>query len=243
MDKLPIDWLTSGLIDLEYKRYVLLAYLKGVKAKFADKHLYPQLTDLVFHYRNLKDLQHHKELFYSSFQGRISKADWEKLELVYEKIVKDDEVMSELEAIMTWAIPRFDETLQEGVEIYAEVEDHVEISPIGVTSMYPKEGLAFLYVDGEKKTSLYQYRLTLFTEAREQYRSLEMEYLQDYAYNLSNTMESLKIEAIKTFHPHWSSPAAYLLLSRRHYPKQETLLPVAKRRFVAYISKELGEVQ
>ena len=53
MDSLKHDWLTEGLIDYEYKKYVLLAYLKDVSRRFNQSELYPFMSDLVFHYRNL----------------------------------------------------------------------------------------------------------------------------------------------------------------------------------------------
>ena len=34
-------WLTDGLIDLEYKKYVLLAYLKNARDSFDRVELYP----------------------------------------------------------------------------------------------------------------------------------------------------------------------------------------------------------
>ena len=53
MEKLSKDWLTQGLIDFEYKKYVLMAYLQRVKTSFERIELYPFMADLVFHYRNL----------------------------------------------------------------------------------------------------------------------------------------------------------------------------------------------
>jgi hypothetical protein len=41
MEKLKENWLTEGLIDFEYKKYVLLAYLKSVKESFSRVELYP----------------------------------------------------------------------------------------------------------------------------------------------------------------------------------------------------------
>ena len=37
MKKLEKDWLTRGLIDFEYKKYILLSYLQGVQSYFDDK--------------------------------------------------------------------------------------------------------------------------------------------------------------------------------------------------------------
>ena len=54
MENLKDNWLTEGLIDFEYKKYQLLGYLQKVKDSFNRVELYPFLSDLVFHYRNLK---------------------------------------------------------------------------------------------------------------------------------------------------------------------------------------------
>ena len=51
--KLKENWLTEGLIDFEYKKYQLLAYLKRVKDSFNKVELYPFLSDLVFSFSPL----------------------------------------------------------------------------------------------------------------------------------------------------------------------------------------------
>ena len=50
MDKLSENWITEKHIDLEYKRYVLLAYLQHVSEQFEEVRLYPALSELVNHY-------------------------------------------------------------------------------------------------------------------------------------------------------------------------------------------------
>ena len=72
MEKLSKDWLTQGLIDFEYKKYVLLAYLKTVKQSFGKVELYPFLADLVLHYRNLTAVKENKALFRESFPKELS---------------------------------------------------------------------------------------------------------------------------------------------------------------------------
>ena len=42
-DKLPNDWLTGGLLDAEYKQYILLAWLKRWEREFRDVKIYPAL--------------------------------------------------------------------------------------------------------------------------------------------------------------------------------------------------------
>ena len=62
MDQLKENWLTEGLVDFEYKKYLLLAYLKKVKESFTRMELYPFLSDLVFHHRNLMAIKENKAM-------------------------------------------------------------------------------------------------------------------------------------------------------------------------------------
>jgi hypothetical protein len=48
MNQLNRDWLTQGLIDFEYKKYVLLGYLKTVKGSFSRVELYPFMATSCF---------------------------------------------------------------------------------------------------------------------------------------------------------------------------------------------------
>src|SRR5690349_6182067 len=106
MDRLSKDWLTQGLIDFEYKKYMLMAYLHTVKNSFERTELYPFMADLVFHYRNLLGIKENKTLIQESFPKEISLEEFKKLELSYRKMVEDDAVMNELESIIDFALPQ-----------------------------------------------------------------------------------------------------------------------------------------
>src|SRR5690606_28804834 len=131
MEKLSKDWLTQGLIDFEYKKYVLLAYLQSAKKAFQKVELYPFLADLVFHYRNLMSVKENKSLIREAFPKELSQEELRKLEIRYKEIVEDDAVMSELDAIIEFAIPQVQDSLKEGSGIYEYVESQCEISPVG----------------------------------------------------------------------------------------------------------------
>src|SRR5690242_6813980 len=106
MEKLSKDWLTQGLIDFEYKKYMLLAYLQHVRNSFGKVELYPFLADLVFHYRNLQAIRENKTFIKESFPKELSLEEFRKLELSYRQMIEDDAMMSELETIIEFSIPR-----------------------------------------------------------------------------------------------------------------------------------------
>ncbi len=58
--KLSETWFVEGYIDFEMQQYRLLAYLKYVNQLFDETKLYPQLSDVIFHYQNLEAFRANK---------------------------------------------------------------------------------------------------------------------------------------------------------------------------------------
>jgi len=236
MERLSKDWLTQGLIDFEYKKYVLLAYLKSVRESFGRVELYPFMSDLVFHYRNLIAVRDNKALIRDSFPKELSLEDIRKLELSYREMVADDALMAELESIIEFAIPQIKDSLQEGSEIYEFVESRCEISPVGVTPLYANEGYLFVTQPPERETSVYRYQVSIFEDAQDPLRSLNTRFVENIEKHPFDSYERIKLELIRKYRD-LPNPAAFLLLSKLKVPFNQTLMPVAKRLFVKHISK------
>ncbi len=236
MEKLSKDWLTQGLIDFEYKKYVLLAYLQSAKKAFQKVELYPFLADLVFHYRNLMSVKENKSLIREAFPKELSQEELRKLEIRYKEIVEDDAVMSELDAIIEFAIPQVQDSLKEGSGIYEYVESQCEISPVGVTPLYANEGYLFVTMPPEKETRVYRYQVSIFGDSQEQLRSLNTQFLERIDKSVLRPYEQIKLELVRRYRD-LPNPAAFLLISKMKFPYSETLMPVAKRLFVKHISQ------
>ena len=63
-------WFMEGYIDFELQKYRLLAYLKEVRQSFEQAMLYPQLSDIVFHYNNLLGFKNNKQYVRLNGQGK-----------------------------------------------------------------------------------------------------------------------------------------------------------------------------
>lgn len=235
MNTLKHDWLTEGLIDFEYKKYILLAYLKDIKQRFNQTELYPFMADLVFHYRNLIKVKESKELMYDSFPKSLSKADFTKLQLTYDQIVNDDEVMKQIEEILLFALPRVKETLEEGKELFEFVEENIDMEPVGLTPIYSDEGYLLINQDSSFEVAIYRYQMTLFEHSEEKYRSLNTQYLGSEIKKINKTYENIKIDLIRSY-TDLPNPATYAAISKLKFPLESTVLPVAKRMLVRNIS-------
>jgi hypothetical protein len=236
MDTLKHDWLTEGLMDYEYKKFIVLAYLKDVRSRFNKSELYPFMSDLVFHYRNLVKVKESKQLLFEYFPKSLSRADFIKLKLSYDKLVKDDEVMQVIEDIITFALPKMEHALEEGKELFEFVEEHIEISPVGLSPLYAQEGYLMINQDYSQEISIYRYQMTLFEHANEHYRSVSTHFVGNEFKGLSKSYENIKLALARNF-TDLPNPATYLAVSKLKFPLNETILPVAKRMLVREISE------
>lgn len=235
MKTLSETWFADGYIDFELKKYTLLAYLQEVNRYFNENKLYPQLADVIFHYNNLVALRENKRYLQEQFPKKLTGIQLEKLQLLYEQIIEDSELMQELEDIIHYSTGKFQKTISSGTEIYEFVEDKLTIFPVGLIPLDIHEGYFFLSEGSCRNTRVYQYRLSIFEKHDEKYRAIKTEYVDEWQRNIVNTYEQIKAELIR-LKKDLPNPAVYSIETDLTFPVDETLLPVAKRSLVRYIS-------
>ncbi|HTD99370.1 MAG TPA: hypothetical protein VK668_08775 [Mucilaginibacter sp.] len=235
MKSLGINWFIEGSIDFEYKKYILLDYLQEINRHFDRSRLYPNLTDLVFHYNNLLDFKRNKAVLQQAFPQRMTKADIEAVKLTYQKIVQDDSSMQEIETIISFALQKMDPAIQIGKEIYDFVESRLNIDPIGLVPLMPYNGYFSLRNGKERTNWIYEYQITIFENKDDKFRGINIQFIDTYEQSITNTPESIKLDLINK-RRHLPNPAVYYVQSDITFPLEQTLLPVAKRSLVKYIS-------
>lgn len=231
MDKLKNTWLTDNLIDFEYKKYILLAYLQNVENKFKSHELYPQFSDLILHYNNLNNLKNNKALMFEQFPKQLSGLDIQKLKLTYNEIIEDDELMYEISEIINFSMPQMEKTIKDGQEIYELVEQHIELDTVGLIPLYNKEGYIMLSQDASHELVVYRYAISFIKHHEQKFSAINTTYVSSEEKSISNTFQSIKLGLIKKF-KELPNPATYLINSKMNVPVEETLLPVAKRLFM-----------
>lgn len=231
MKKLSPDWFFKGLLDIEYKKYLLLAYLKEVNKNFTRSRLYPHLSELVFHYRNLKMFLEHKNDFFDRFPERLTSVDLKQLKLAYEKVIEEDEYMEKIEQIVQYSMNMIKVPMREGRDIHEYVEKQLVLKSVGLVPLRPEEGYIFFRFGEGKKTCVYNYKLSYFKGKNEKYCNLRTRYVRDFENALTTTYESMKSDLIKR-HRYLPNPATYAIETNMKLPFRETLFPVAKRLFV-----------
>lgn len=233
--RLNDDWITEKHIDFEYKKYVLLAWLQHVNDRFEEVKLYPALADLVRHYRNLVALREQKHQLYDSFPGKLLQADLRQFKLVYDKLSNDDQLMQQLEQIISFSIPRFEQQLAEGRKIYDFIESKLSILPVGIVPLHTDAGYLFLRNGDEHDTRVFEYQITIYDQPEERYRAIGLRYITSYSGNLKYTDEQIKLDLLR-YKTDLPNPATYSVRCELTLPVEETLLPLAKRSLVKYLA-------
>lgn len=239
MGSLSETWFADGYIDFEQKKYTLLAYLQEINRFFNQHMLYPQLSDVIFHFNNLRAFKENKEFLQQSFPKQLTAVNLEKLQLLYQRIVEDDELMEELENILRFALQTLDHTIKEGTALYDLVEDALHISPVGLLPLDIREGYLLLCDGRYRDTLVYTYRLSIFERHDEKYRGIHTHFIEAFDKNIGNSSEHIKTVLIRRYRQ-LPNPAVYRVETDLAFPVNETLLPVAKRTLVKYLSQHVA---
>lgn len=235
MKTLSQTWFAEGYIDFELKKYTLLAYLQEINRYFDENKLYPQLGDIIFHYNNIIKLRDNKKVLQDQFPKKLTGVQLEKLQLLYEQVIADDELMEELESIIHFAEKEIKGSIRNGTEIYEMVEKSIRIEPVGLIPLDNKEGYFLLSTSHTHSTLVYHYRLSIFEKHDEQYRAIRTSFLRRTRRSIANSFENMKVGLIKE-NKDLPNPAVYTINTSLSFPVEETLLPIAKRCLVRYIS-------
>lgn len=236
--QLSETWFVEGHIDFELQQYRVLAYLQDVERHFAQTKLYPQLSDLILHYRNLIAFREQKGALEARFPTQLKGVDPAQKKLLWEKLLTSDAGMQELEDIVGYAIEQFKPAIESGSTIYEYVEKEVDIEPVGVVPLYKREGYLLLRAGLHAPTQAYRYTTTLFEEDATRFRGLRLQYLDSWQSSVTTTAEHIKRSIIRA-NPDLPQPAVYRIETSLQVPLAETLLPIAKRLLVRYIGEDL----
>ena len=143
--------------------------------------------------------------------------------------------MHEIESIISYAIYKMDPAIQTGKEIYDFVESRLHIDPIGLVPLMPYNGYFSLRNGNDRTNWIYEYQLTIFESKEDRFRGINIQFVDTYEHSIANTPEAIKLDLINK-HKHLPNPALYYVVSDITFPLEQTLLPVAKRTLVKYIS-------
>jgi len=235
MSSLSDTWITDNPIDFELKKYQLLAWLQKVNKALDNAFLYPYLTDLVFHYNNLKKLNQEKKTLFNQFPKKLEKVDLEELKLIYSKIFNDQNLLAEIQDILGFALPEIKDNLDQATDLHNWIYNQFYIEPVGILPLYKDEGYVLLANEKNNNVDIFRYKSSLFTTSTEKYRGVAYNYIETNTRDKFETFNSIKLRLIKK-DKDLPNPATFLMLSKLDFPKKETFIPLSKQKLIKFLA-------
>ncbi|MEN9639376.1 MAG: hypothetical protein RLZZ262_1244 [Bacteroidota bacterium] len=230
------NWVTTGILDFEFKKYILLDYLQKCHNAFHQNKLYPPLSELCLHYKNLHDLQAGLTNLEKHFHKELTQIDIQQLLINYESTDLKHQEIETIQEIIAFAIPSLRETIAEGKDIYECIEQHLEIQPVGVVPLHKEEGYMFIHTTTNPEIYIYRFQQKTIVQHFESYRQLAVEYVTHTTLSLAHTLESIKLELIRS-NQELPQPATFDCACSIEVPMHDTLIPIAKRAVLKHLSQ------
>lgn len=235
MSALQLDTFIRINEDIESKQYNILHALSLVFSNFTRNRLYPQLGDLIFLYRNLCDVLKKIKTLQDDFPKRMKEIDWEKKDFIYEKIFKDEGNVERIVELIEWALPHIKKTIDEGVAIFEFVDDNLDLEKVGIIPSYLEEGYIFVPDNSKSGLNLFRYEVSIYASPDDSQRALKTKYIRTIPIDiLHQPANSIKLKLIR-HHKDLPNPATYSFHTKLDFPFDETIFPIAKRKFMRYL--------
>jgi hypothetical protein len=231
---LPQDWAYSPSIDLELKQYTLLGFLQRVKARFAERKLYPYLGHVQEHVQTLHQLQHSKTQLGGQLGGTLLGFDPRTGAAVHERPQEDD-LLKVIDEVIAFAVPGLVGVQAQGLELQEQFAQRIQFGAVGLQPLHTNEGWLFLRLNAETKVYSYNFPRVMGQGSRLFHQNLLTRYVTTYSVGVANTYERIKADLVRRF-PMWPNPATFVAEAEINLPCIETFVPLAKQKVYAHLA-------
>jgi hypothetical protein len=235
MAGLSLDLFLGADGDLERAQYQILGGLQGVRAAFSRNIIYPYLGELIDLYGTLQGLLQQFGDFKQRLKGDVRDVDLEAKTLVFDIADMGADRVAYLEELIDWALPRVQEAIEEGRTIFEFVDENLFVEEVGIVPSYVEEGYLIVPDRITHTVHILQYNLSIFTSAKERYRSLKTTHVKSLAQRgIYVSPHSIKLDLLAE-NRDLPNPATYFFATDLDFPFEPTMLPVAKRKLMRYL--------
>lgn len=235
--KLNLDLFTQIQADYEMRQYKILAALQRISEDFQNNRIYPHLSELVELKKVLTDIKDRLEDLRNDFPKRIKNIDLVNKIIEHEVVFVDGSDLTKVEDLIEWALPHIEAKIEEGIAIYEYVNEEIDVEEVGILPNYIDEGYFFVPDNEEEKLLLFQYEVSIFQSAQDQYRALKTGFLKALHQGRAlMSPNSIKLDLIKE-HKKLPNPATYSFKTDLDFPFNETIFPVVKRKLMRQLAE------
>ncbi len=235
MQRLSLELFIGGGHDVETRQYQVLNCLKSYYAEFSHNRLYPAFKDLIDVTSTLEGLVGKKENLEGNFPQQLVGVDIEHQQLVFDSVSGRDPGFERAMDLIVWSLPHLRKAVEEAINIYHFVDEHIMIEEVGIMPVYKEEG--YWTVPDARAHQLYllRYEVSLFTSSAERYRQLKTTVLETMEMTaLHKPPETFKLDVIEKYQD-LPNPAMYMCATDLDFPYESTILPIAKRKLMSQL--------
>lgn len=240
MARLTLDHFISAGPDQEKAQYSILAGLQAIRADFARTAIYPHLSDLIELHASLSRLKEQLGEIRGSLPREIESIDLDAQRVVHRDAPEDFGPMGRLADLIDWALPIMRDVIEEGRTIFEFVDSHLKIEEVGILPGYTEEGYLMVPDGTSDELLVFRYALSIVTRANERYRGLKTTVVKRMADRKTTPPQHIKLELARE-QPDLPNPATYYVCGDTGYPFEETVMPIAKRKFMRHLYSRGGQ--
>jgi len=233
---LDSDWLFQGVLDAEQKQYVLLDYFQKLNKYFDEMKIYPMFIELSLHLGNAQTLLNQNKILYTDkvFTSNDDELMLSDLKLKDIPVLADEE-MVEYQKLIKIIHPQLYDYFNFAKSLWTVVYDSIEVK-VKKNRDNLKSKSGFFYYNRNDILYIWKYTIKKVYKLKNQTKTtLEVIHqnhqgdltIQEIISNFSKNYEKDKEEKYPIFEMSCSEI----------FPLEETLLPIFKRRVLAYISQ------
>ena len=231
------DWLFQGILDAEQKQYVLLDYFQKLNQHLERMEVYPMFIELSLHLGNIQTLINQNKILYTE-KKFLTNDD----ELLFSDLkVKDIPVLTEEEVVEYHQIlknsqPQLHDYFQFAKSVWSVVYDSIDvIIKRNKTNLKSKSG--FFYYVSDETVYIWKYTTTKVYKTKNQSRTTTKLIYEGPKNDL--TIPEIISKFSKTYFDKGEDKyPLFEMVCKDIFPMEETLLPLFKRRVLAFISQQ-----
>lgn len=232
MSKLGLELFVNAEHDFEVRQYQILNALAEVRSDFSRNRIYPTLGELIELYSTLAHISRSADGIRQELPRRVAGLDLNTQRIIYESLNLSQRDIEAVGELIDWSLPHIQRAIEEGQTIFNFVDENLGVEEVGIVPSYTEEGYLMIPEPTRRLLHVLRYEVSIFTGSDQRYRNLKTISIQSIPLGLiEQSPASIKKQLIEQ-HRDLPNPATYLFHTELDFPYVETILPVAKRKFM-----------
>lgn len=231
------DWLFQGILDAEQKQYVLLDYFQKLNKHLERMEVYPMFIELSLHLGNIQTLVNQDKILYTEKKFLTNDDELLLTDLKVKDIpVLTEEEVTEYHQILKNSQPQLFDYFQFAKSVWSIVYDSIEvILKKNKNNLNGKSG--FFYHQSEDTVNIWKYTTTKVYRTKNQHRTTTKLIYEGPKNDLTipeiiSNFSKTYIEKGEDKYP------LFEMVCKDIFPMEETLVPMFKRRIMAFINQQ-----